>query len=255
MDRQDVLQILGKVGAVITDSHIVYTSGKHGSAYVNKDRIYPHTKETSTLCLAIAAEFMDYDVEVVIAPAIGGVALTQWTAFHLSELTGREVLAVYAEHQELSIFKAPEDHVKYAVHEKLEVYLPGHFDKTREVFLDQNEQIVAKRSAFFIGRGYHKDITRKRVLVVEDVLTTGGSAKRVIEEVRLLEGQVVGLGVLCNRGGITAEDVADPPKLFSLVDIELDSWDEAECPLCAQGVPINTEVGKGKDFLARQKKQ
>ncbi len=41
MNEQEVLQVLGKVGAVIADSHIVYTSGKHGTAYVNKDAVYP----------------------------------------------------------------------------------------------------------------------------------------------------------------------------------------------------------------------
>ena len=71
MNQQEVLQVLGNVGAVIKDSHIVYTSGMHGSAYVNKDAVYPHTKATSDLCREIARRFVDDNVEVVIAPAIG----------------------------------------------------------------------------------------------------------------------------------------------------------------------------------------
>ncbi len=39
MNEQEVLDILAKTGAVITNSHIVYTSGKHGTAYVNKDAV------------------------------------------------------------------------------------------------------------------------------------------------------------------------------------------------------------------------
>lgn len=213
MNEQEVLQVLGKVGAVITDSHIVYTSGKHGTAYVNKDAVYPHTKKTSRLCEAIALHFAGDDVDVVIAPAIGGVILSQWTAHHLTEMTklfGREVLGVYAEKAETG-------------------------------------------DAFVIKRGYDKIVAGQNVLVVEDVLTTGGSAKKVIEAVRALGGKVIGLGVLCNRGGITPEDVGNPPKLFALVNVKLDAWDEAECPLCAQGVPINTDVGKGREFLARNK--
>jgi len=89
--------------------------------------------------------------------------------------------------------------------------------------------------------------------VVGDVLTTGGSAKKVVEATRALGGNIVGLGVLCNRGGITPQDVADPPKLFALVNVKLDAWDEAGCPLCAQNVPINTDVGKGREFLARKR--
>ena len=208
MNEQDVLKILSRLNAVLTDSHIVYTSGKHGRAYINKDAIYPHTKETSQLCRAIAEQFLDSDVEVVIAPSIGGVILSQWVAYHLTEITGREVLGVYSEKE---------------------------------------------GDSFVIKRGYDKIVQGKKVLVVEDVLTTGGSVKKVIEATRALEGNVVGLGVLCNRGGITPQDVSDPPKLFALVNVKFDSWDEAECPLCSKGVPINTDVGKGRDFLAKKK--
>ena len=209
MNEQEVLRVLGKVGLVIANSHIVYTSGKHGTAYVNKDAVYPHTKETSDLCRAIAQQFANDGVEVVIAPAIGGVILSQWTANHLTELTGSEVLGVYAEKADSG-------------------------------------------DAFIIKRGYDKIVAGKNVLVVEDVFTTGGSAKKVVEATRAIGGKVIGLGVLCNRGGITTQDVADVPELFALANVKLDAWDEADCPLCAQSVPINTDVGKGREYLARK---
>ena len=209
MNEQEVLQVLGKVGAVITDSHIVYTSGKHGTAYVNKDAVYPHTTETSRLCRAIAERFAADNVQVVIAPAIGGVILSQWMAHHLTEMNGHEVLGVYAETSEGG-------------------------------------------DAFVIKRGYAELIAGKNVLVVEDVLTTGGSAKKVVEATRATGGNVIGLGVLCNRGGITPQDVADVPKITVLVNVKLDAWDEATCPLCKQNVPVNIDVGKGREFLARK---
>ena len=210
MNEQEVLRVLGKVGAVIADSHIVYTSGKHGMAYVNKDAVYPHTAETSRLCRAIAERFADDNVQVVIAPAIGGVILSQWTAHHLTEMNGHEVFGVYA------------------------------------------EKLFDGGDAFVIKCGYDKLIAGKKVLVVEDVLTTGGSAKKVVEVTRAIGGNVVGLGVLCNRGGITPQDVADVPKMTALVNVKLDEWDEATCPLCEQNVPVNTDVGKGREFLARK---
>jgi orotate phosphoribosyltransferase len=210
MNEKQVLDVLRKVGAVITGSHIVYTSGKHGTAYVNKDAVYPHTKETSELCRAIAEEFANRGADVVIAPAIGGVILSQWVAHHLSEITGREIFGVYAE--------------------KLE-----------------------NGDGFIIKRGYDEIVADKNVLVVEDVLTTGGSAKKVIEATRALNGNVIGLGVLCNRGKITPKDVANPSRLFALVNVCFDAWNEAECPLCARGVPINTDVGKGREYLSRKK--
>lgn len=210
MTESEVLELFGEVDAIITGSHIVYTSGKHGSAYVDKDAIYPHAKMTSRLCKAIAEKFAWHSVDVVIAPTIGGVILSQWTAYYLSGIKGREIFGVYAEKAESG-------------------------------------------DTFIIKRGYDKLIARKNVLVVEDVLTTGSSAKKVIEATRVAGGEVIGLGVLCNRGGITPQDVANPPKLFALVNIKLDTWNEADCPLCVQGAPINTDVGKGREFLDRNK--
>jgi orotate phosphoribosyltransferase len=208
MNEQEVLEILGKVHAVITNSHVVYTSGKHGTAYVNKDAVYPHTEATSKLCEGFAQHFAHKDVEVVIAPSIGGVILSQWTAYHLTKILGREVLGVYAE-------------------------------KDGE-------------GGFVIKRGYDKICKGKKVLVVEDVVTTGGSIKKVIEATRAIGGEVVGLGVLCNRGGITPEDVANPPELYALANVKMDAWDEAECPMCKSGMPINMDVGKGREYLAKK---
>ena len=105
---------------------------------------------------------------------------------------------------------------------------------------------------FVIKRGYDKLIAGKNILVVEDVLTTGGSVRKVIEAVRALGGNVIGLGVLCNRGGVTAQDVANA-LIFALVNVKMDAWSPVDCPLCAQGVPINTNVGKGREFLALKK--
>lgn len=209
MTEQEIMQVLRNVNAVITDAHIVYTSGKHGTAYINKDALYPHTKETSQLCRVMAENFANDSVDVVIAPVIGGVILSQWVAHHLSEITGRDVLGAYAEKE---------------------------------------------GGGFVIKRGYDKLLADKNVLVVEDVLTTGGSARKVIEATRTMGGRVVGLGVLCNRGGVTLQALANPPKLFALTNINFEAWDEADCPMCQQGMPINTEIGKGREYLAQRKK-
>ncbi len=208
MTEDQILDILAKIHAVITDSHIVYTSGKHGAAYINKDAIYPHTEITSRICEEIARHFAKSGVEVVLAPAVGGVILSQWIAYHLTKITGREVLGVYAE-------------------------------KDGE--------------GFVIKRGYDKLSSGKNVLVVEDLLTTGGSVKKVIETARGIGANVIGLGVLCNRGGVLVKDVGDPPELFSLLNLKFDAWDEADCPLCKRGVPINTDVGHGRKYLERKK--
>lgn len=91
------LQIFAQSKAIITESHIVYTSGKHGSAYVNKDAVYPHTKATDELCMLLAEHFRDDNVEVVVAPVEGGVTLSHEVAGDLTDLTGNETLGVYAD--------------------------------------------------------------------------------------------------------------------------------------------------------------
>ncbi|KKW38899.1 hypothetical protein A3I46_01950 [Candidatus Kaiserbacteria bacterium RIFCSPLOWO2_02_FULL_54_13] len=219
MNERYAQDVLERVGAIITDSHIVYTSGRHGSAYINKDALYPHTRETSNLCCEIAERFSNDSVDVVIAPAVGGVILSQWVAYHLTEITGREVLGVYADKDS---------------------------GRGGDGFI---------RDEFVIKRGYDKLIAGANVLVVEDLLTTGGSVRKVVAAVRAEHGNVVGVGVLCNRGGVTPADIGGAKKLVALVNIEMKSMTEEECTstgLCAKGIPVNTIIGHGKEFLARR---
>ncbi len=208
------LKTLKKTGA-ITEGHFVYASGKHGAKYVNKDALYPHTRETSRLCRYIAKEFAHEEIDTVIAPEKGGIILSQWVAHHLTKvivnLVRGEISAVYAE--------------------------------------------KAENNLFAINRDYDKFISGRCVLVVEDVLTTGGSVRKVVEAVRVNGGGVIGVGALWNRGGVTREDIGDVPRLFSLVNTKLDDWTEGECPLCKEGVPVNTDLGKGAEFLARKAKE
>ena len=93
----DVISILKKVGAILENDHFVGNSGRHMAAYVNKDRLYPHTEETSQVGLFFAEKFKDADIDVVVGPAFGGIILSQWTAYHLSKLKKKEVLGIYTE--------------------------------------------------------------------------------------------------------------------------------------------------------------
>lgn len=200
---------LSAIGAVVTGSHIVYTSGKHGASYVNKDALYPHTHLASQLGRALAQAFVNDNVDIVLAPAVGAIVLGQWTAFHLSELTGKNILSVYA------------------------------------------EQTAEK--GFVIKRGYDQLIRGKRTLVIEDVITTGGSVTKVIRLAREMGAEVIGAGALCNRGRITAEGIGKVPRLETLYNLPMETWDEGDCPLCQKGVPVNTALGKGREYLSRKK--
>ena len=208
MSEDEVLELLQKVGA-FRSGHFVYTSGRHGDSYILKDAMYAYTRETSRVCREMAERFRNVNVEAVIGPAIGAAILAQWTAYHLSELTGREVFGVYA-------------------------------DKDG-------------KGGFVIKRGYDQVIKGKKTLVVEDLTTTGGSIAKVVKAARAAGADIVGAIALVNRGNVKKKDVGNPPIFDQLLNVQLDSWEEGECDLCKTGIPVNTDIGHGKEFLARKK--
>lgn len=76
----------------------------------------------------------------------------------------------------------------------------------------------------------------ERVLVVEDVVTTGGSVRRTIAAVRPFAAEVVGVAAVVDRSG-GAADVGGVPWRAVLA-LAAHDWDPAECPLCRLGVPL-----------------
>ncbi len=77
----------------------------------------------------------------------------------------------------------------------------------------------------------------ERVLVVEDVVTTGGSTRETMQVARAAGAQVVGAASIVDRSGGATRSALDVP-LASLLDISLPTHDPGSCPLCAQGVPV-----------------
>ena len=90
-----------------------------------------------------------------------------------------------------------------------------------------------------------RDFTLKKnekVLIVDDVLTTGTSVNEVIELVKQYNVEIVGIGVVLDRSGGGIE--FDFP-LYAVSSIEAKSWDAGECPLCKKGVEL-TQRGSRK---------
>ncbi|MGA2284916.1 MAG: orotate phosphoribosyltransferase [Dehalococcoidia bacterium] len=75
----------------------------------------------------------------------------------------------------------------------------------------------------------------ERVLVVDDVLTTGGSIRQVIDAVRQAGGEPVGVAVLVDRTGGKA-DFGLP--FFACLELVVPSYDSSDCPLCSDGLPL-----------------
>ncbi|MEO8538638.1 MAG: orotate phosphoribosyltransferase [bacterium] len=74
-----------------------------------------------------------------------------------------------------------------------------------------------------------------KVLVVDDVLTTGGSIRDVLDAVRARGAEVVGVGVLVDR---TAGKVDFGVPFYACIPITVESWTPEECQLCKDGVPL-----------------
>ena len=210
MNNPTIMQMFADAGAIVTGSHFVYTSGRHSSVYINKDALYLHTETIAALCKLIVEPYDPLQIDVVVGPVLGGIVLSQWAAHHLNQ--------------------------RRTSGETLAIYAEKASD--------------AQDKHFFFGRGYAQHIAGKNILVVEDVLTTGGSARQVIELVRRHEGNVIGLSALCNRGNVQSKDVGGVP-IQTLITINLETFAEEDCPFCRQHVPINTTLGKGRAFLAR----
>ncbi len=95
--KDPVISILKKTSAIITDDHIVGTSGRHMSVYINPDQLLPHTKELSKLGKLFAEKFKNRKIDVVVGPAIGGIVISQWTAHHLSRIKKKNILGLFTE--------------------------------------------------------------------------------------------------------------------------------------------------------------
>src|SRR4030043_1133841 len=94
-------------------------------------------RKTSKMGKMFAEKFRNAEIDTVVAPAVGGTILSQWTAYHLSLLKKKEIFSAYTEKDKGTLASASE-----------------------------SEQVFR--------RGYDKYVRGKNVLVLEDLTATGG---------------------------------------------------------------------------------
>ncbi|MDP3790487.1 MAG: orotate phosphoribosyltransferase [Candidatus Omnitrophota bacterium] len=105
----------------------------------------------------------------------------------------------------------------------------------RGLFTERQEGKMVLRRGFSIGKG-------EKVLVVEDVVTTGGSTKEVIDVVKSCGADVVGVGSVIDRSS-AAIDFGVP--FYALAKVRVETFEETGCPLCKKNVPV-TKPGSRK---------
>ncbi len=98
----------------------------------------------------------------------------------------------------------------------------------RAVFAEREDGKMKLRRGFFITPG-------ERVLLVEDVITTGGSVNEVAEIVAQAGGTIVGVGAIADRSNGRVDFGV---RYASLIKLDIETFSPAECPLCRQGVSI-----------------
>ena len=106
------------------------------------------------------------------------------------------------------------------------------------------ENFFAEREngAMTLRRGFAVQPGQK-VLLVEDVITTGGSVREVMDLVKAAGGEVVGVGSIVDRTGGKI-DFGVP--FHAVISLDVESWEADECPLCKAGAPAPYNPGSRK---------
>ena len=217
----DLLKLLREVGGVIDNSHVVYTSSRHGYAYVNWVAVLNDAKAARATSRVLARRLTDLDFGVIAGPTHTGDKLATALADAFLDL-GRAVVPVYCQ-------------------EKTEKRIIPVNGELREV------KIVLDGRDF--PRGQAKKVQGKQVLVVDELLPPGGSARETLAAVREAGGLPVWVAVFCNRSDISGE--FDGLPLTELLNVPMEVWDPEECQACMEQVPMNTAVGHGSEWLAQ----
>jgi len=103
----------------------------------------------------------------------------------------------------------------------------------RAIFCEREDGKMKLRRGFEIRK-------EERVVVVEDVITTGGSVKEIVEIVQGMGGKVEGIGVIVDRSkpSLSDELVTLNLPLNSLLRIDIETYSPEECPICKKGIPL-----------------
>ncbi len=205
MNSQRTLEMFKQHGAIM-QGHFLLTSGLHSSMYVEKFRVFEHPEATAELCEGLAEVFRSLKVETVVGPVTGGIILAHETAKQLG------VRCVFPERA------APGE--------------PPASPAKRGERSSERESGAAQ--GMTLRRGFQIK-PKERVVIVEDILTTGRSIREILAVLGERGAEVVGIGVLVDRSGGKVE--FDAP-LHALARLDIATYPPETCPLCQKGMPV-----------------
>jgi len=179
MTQDEVLQLF-EADSALLNGHFLLSSGLHSPQYLQCALVLQYPRHASALCDELASHFNRERLDLVIAPAIGGIIVAQEAARSLG---------------------------------------------VRAIFAERENGGLKLRRGFRIGPG-------ERALVVEDVVTTGGSTRETMDVVRQHGGIVVGAGSIIDRSGGNV-DLGETQ--IALATLTIPTYSPDECPLCKSG--------------------
>jgi orotate phosphoribosyltransferase len=204
LKSEELLTMFERAGA-IRHGHFELSSGLHSATYVQCALVLQYPRFAEKLGQGLADLFSGSDLEAVASPAMGGLIIGQEVARALpgSKLSG----------------DLPQD------------------GGVPAIFVERDASgSMAMRRGFSLQPG-------QRVLVVEDVWTTGGSTREAIRVVEEAGGHVVAAGALIDRCGGKIRLGVEARALLAL---EIPSYEATDCPLCRSG---SVAVKPGSRFV------
>ncbi len=179
LNDQQILDIFLKTDALL-QGHFLLTSGRHSNQYFQCAKVLQYPYYTSEVCSVLSDHFRNFEIDTVIAPAMGGIIVGYEVARQLGK---------------------------------------------KSIFTERENNIMTLRRGFTLS-------PNEKVLVCEDVVTTGGSVFEVIDIVKKSGAEVVGVASIVDRSNGKV-DFGYPFK--SSLKLEVVSYLPEECPICAIG--------------------
>lgn len=199
LPNEELIRLFESVGA-IRHGHFELSSGRHSGSYVQCALVLRFPRFAEKLGHSLAALFSDLIIDVVVSPAMGGVIIGQEVA--------RALPVAQSGAQQKGIGGSAAG------------------GGVPAMFVERDGSgVMTLRRGFTLSRD-------QRVLVVEDVWTTGGSTLEAIQVVEEAGGRVVAAGALIDRSGGKIEF---PVEAQALLDLPIASFEPEDCPLCRDG--------------------
>ena len=188
----ELLNIFRETGALL-EGHFRLTSGRHSNQYFQCTKVLQYTNYNTQICEKIVDHFKNYEIDTVIAPAMGGMIVGYEVARQLNK---------------------------------------------RSIFTERENKEMTLRRGFSLSKG-------EKVLVCEDVVTTGGSVFEVIEIVKKSGAEVVGIGCIVDRSN---GKVDFGYEFFPSLRLNAVSYPPEDCVICKEGKLELVKPGSRKVF-------